>query len=304
MVVRWEANLALRAGPAVARGVCNEFCIPWTTNCLSSVAGAMSKRVILWAAPKSISTAFERSMRTLDYCKVIHEPYGSAYHFGPDKESEQYSLISKHKTGGRSYRDTTAELMKEFPEYEAVFIKDLASYVENKREEIMQDGLSTYTHTFLIRRPDKTIHSFYTCGQKIPNWLFNPVEAGFQSLYKLYRYVHQTKPVVVIDADDLLSAPDQMMKAYCNAVGIRYNPGMTSWEPGMVHDWTVASENWTDIWYKSVAASSGFVRRAVSTSEQDMTAPVIPSDLPEEVSACIRECWPLYQEMYAARLRL
>ena len=109
----------------------------------------------------------------------------------------------------------------------------------------------------------------------------------------------------MIDADDLLSAPDQMMKAYCNAVGIRYNPGMTSWEPGMVHEWTESSEGCTDIWYKSVAASSGFVRRAVSTSEQDTTAPVIPSDLPEEVSALIRECWPLYQEMYmyAARLR-
>ena len=109
---------------------------------------------------------------------------------------------------------------------------------------------------------------------------------------------------MVIDVDDLLSTPDKMMEAYCIAVGIRYNPGMTSWEPGMVHDWSVASESWTDLLYRSVAASSGFSYH-VSTGEQDnMTGPVIPSDLPEEVSACIRESWPLYQEMHAARLML
>ena len=268
----------------------------------------MAKRVILWSAPRSVSTAFERSLRTLDYCKVFHEPYTSAYHFGPDKQSRHYEASPYSSTNSlvkATFEGTTAMLIKNHSaDVEAVFVKELAYPVVNQIEEIMRDGLSTYTHTFLIRRPDKAIHSWYNCTRNISNWTFSPVEAGFQSLYKLYRYVHQTKPVVVVDADDLLSAPDQMMEAYCNAVGIRYNPSMTSWEPGMVHDWTVASEGWTDIWYKSVAASSGFIHHAVSPSEQDMTAPVIPSDLPEEVSALIRESWSLYQEMYAARLKL
>ena len=186
-------------------------------------------------------------MRTLQHCKVLHEPYGGAYNFGPEKESDQYSLITTSTTAGSSYRETTDKLVKEYPGYEAVFIKDLASNADNKHEEIMEDGLSMYTHTFLIKRPDKTIHSYYTCGQKIPNWPFNPVEAGFKSLFTLYRYVSQSQPAIVVDADDLLSAPDEMMEAYCNAVGIRYQPGMTSWEPGMIQEWTIAAENWTDI---------------------------------------------------------
>ena len=126
-------------------------------------------------------------------------------------------------------------------------------------------------------------------------------------LNNLYKYVQQQQqvtdaPLLVIDADDLLSAPDEMMEAYCSAVGIRYNPGMTSWEPGMIHDWSIANEGWTDLWSSSTAATSGFIRHD-SVGEQDMT-PVIPSDLPEEVAACIRESWPLYQEMHAARLRI
>lgn len=90
----------------------------------------------------------------------------------------------------------------------------------------MQDGLSTLTHIFLIRRPDKAIHSWYTSALKIPNWKFNSFYAGFQSLYELYVYVCQTKPAIVVDADDLLSAPDRMMEAYCNAVGTRHKPNM------------------------------------------------------------------------------
>ena len=212
---------------------------------------------------------------------------------------QQYS--SRRLLLGASYEETTLNLLKDYPCYEAVFVKELAKHVEGKLDEVMQGGLSTYTHTFLIRRPDKAIYSWFKCGLKIPDWSFNSVDAGFQSLYKLFIYVRQTKHVVVIDADDLLNAPDRMMKAYCSAVGIRYNPGMTSWEHGMIHDWSVASESYSDLLYRSVAASSGFTRR-VNTGEQEKTGPVIPSDAPVEVSACIRESWPLYQEMYAERL--
>lgn len=253
-------------------------------------------RVMLWAAPKTVSTAFERSMRTLDHCKVFHEPYvWPCYQREQDYSNRQLLL-------GASYEEITVNLLKDYPEFEAVFAKDLAKHVQGKFDKVMQDGLSAYTHTFLIRRPDKAIYSWYTCGLKIPNWKFNSFDAGFQSLYELYVYVHQTKPVIVVDADDLLNAPDRMMEAYCSAVGIRYKPGMTSWKPGMIHDWLVASEGYSDLLYQSVAASSGFTR-CVSNSEQEKTRePVIPIDLPEEVSACIRDSWPLYQEMYAARL--
>ena len=262
-------------------------------------------RVILWAAPRTLSTAFERSMRTLSHCKVFHEPFGYAYYFGPDRPTQSFGKIIDAQVAipeNNSYENTSAMIMKDFPEFEALFIKEHAFFVEDKLEQVLKQGLSSFTHTFLIRRPDKAICSLYTCGQTMPGWTFEPMQAGFKSLYNFYKHMQQVtdKPLLVIDADDLLSAPDEMMEAYCNAVGIRYNPGMTSWEPGMIHDWSVVSEWWTDHWYTSVAATSGFIRRV--GSEQDLKEPVIPSDLPEEVSACIRESWPLYQEMRAARI--
>ena len=214
------------------------------------------------------------------------------------------TVLNIDSHSGSTYASTTTILLGDFPDVEAVFVKDMAYFVESNYEHIMASGLSAYTHTFLIRRPDKAIYSNYKCGQKIPNWKFYPNEAGFSSLYKLFKYVQQmyNGSLVVVDADDLLSAPDEMMEAYCKVVGIRHEPRMTHWEPGLIEDWQHAADGWTDLWYKSVARSSGFIRRVGDTER--CSEPVIPSDVPDEVSACITECWPLYEEMYSSRLQL
>ena len=66
-------------------------------------------RVVLWAAPKTVSTAFERSMRTLDHCKVFHEPYVGPCYIREDQYSSGQLLL------GASYEETTLNLMKDYP---------------------------------------------------------------------------------------------------------------------------------------------------------------------------------------------
>ena len=102
-------------------------------------------RVVLWAAPKTVSTAFERSMRTLDYCKVLHEPYvGPCY-----IREQQYSSRRQDSclTELVMKKPHLRNLVKDYPFYEAVFVKELAKHVEGNLDEVMQGGLSTYTHT-------------------------------------------------------------------------------------------------------------------------------------------------------------
>ena len=90
-------------------------------------------------------------MRTLDYCKVLLEPYVGPCYIREQQNSSRRLLL------GASYEETTLNLVKDYPCYEAVFVKELAKHVEGKLDEVMQRGLSTYTHTFLIRRPDIAI---------------------------------------------------------------------------------------------------------------------------------------------------
>ena len=53
-------------------------------------------------------------------------------------------------------------LLGDFPDVESVFVKDLSYFVESNYmyEHIMGSGLSTYTHTFLIHRPEKLGYLF------------------------------------------------------------------------------------------------------------------------------------------------
>ena len=88
--------------------------------------------------------------------------------------------INSHS--GSTYESTTVTLLGDLLNVEAVFVKDMFYFVESNYEHITGSGLSTYTHTFLIRRPDKAIYSLYKCGQSIPNSKFYPNEAGFSSL--------------------------------------------------------------------------------------------------------------------------
>lgn len=59
---------------------------------------------------------------------------------------------------------------------------------------------------------------------------------------------------VIIDADDLLESPEEMMKKYCEATGLIYEENMTTWEAGSVPEWDACSFNG---WYEVVIKSTG-----------------------------------------------
>ena len=96
-------------------------------------------------------------------------------------------------------------------------------------------------HSFLIRDPKKAIPSLYRVSQnpeiRSSGWdYFDPDEAGFKELYEMYAFVKENldPSPVVVDADDLIESPKEIMKAYCDGVGINYEEGMTSWKAGEV----------------------------------------------------------------------
>ncbi|KAM7185394.1 P-loop containing nucleoside triphosphate hydrolase protein [Rhypophila sp. PSN 637] len=102
--------------------------------------------------------------------------------------------------------------------------------------------LSKFHYTFLIRHPRRAIPSYYRCT--IPPldaitgfYEFLPSEAGYTELRRFFDYiVHSSKivdgekiKITVVDADDLLDHPAEIIERYCNDVGIVYDPGMLKW---------------------------------------------------------------------------
>ena len=71
-----------------------------------------TKRLFLWAVPRSISTAFFRAMMNRRRTKVLLEPYSRSYYYGPERQSRRYQDEPLHPE--HSYQAVTAEIEQRY----------------------------------------------------------------------------------------------------------------------------------------------------------------------------------------------
>ena len=144
---------------------------------------------------------------------------------------------------------------------------------------IPEDVLAGFHFTFLIRHPRYSIPSYYRCTvpplDKVTGFYdFLPSEAGYSELRRVFDYLcsighvgsadaahglpngnadgnntnHvQAKEVevCVIDADDLLDHPKEIIEAYCRSVGIKFDEKMLTWDTEKDHQQAVdAFKKW------------------------------------------------------------
>lgn len=267
-----------------------------TKSNLSTPEMTPSKRVILWTAPRCVSTAFERCIMNLKNSKIIHEPFSLPFYFGPERQSQRYSCqAGDHK---ETYESVTRMLQKDYYGKEIIFSKDMAYYIDKKFHIFLEEGFNNFKHSFLIRDPKKAVLSLYeaSTNSKLTGWnYFDPVEAGFKQLFQFYQFVkrHLDASPVVVDADDLLDNPEGIMMSYCEAVEVEYQENMTRWNPGPVEEWDI----WAG-WHEDVLKSSGFTsrknRRSKTREEEEY--------IPQEVVDTIENSMLCFDTMYTARI--
>ena len=256
----------------------------------------MGKQIFLWSIPCSISTAFERSIRELDKVKVLHEPYQYAYHFGQERKDDAHldanpDLFDPEAT----FESVGNKITAQYDEYDAVFVKEMAYHVEGRYSEFVDEP--TFKHTFLIRDPRKAVISMYN-AYRITGVLpyLSTTTAGYHSWYELYQKVQEVDPhPLVIDADDLLENPKEMMKYYCTATGLPFKEDMVNWSPGPI-EWTLRPR--CDVWHGTIINSSGFIQKPKSSSQVSL------SEYPKEVQDIISYSLPFYEAMYSSRIKL
>ncbi|KAK4039218.1 hypothetical protein C8A01DRAFT_47296 [Parachaetomium inaequale] len=269
-----------------------------------------NKPIFVATHPRACSTAFERVFMTRrDILRCVHEPFGDAFYFGPERLSERYEHDEAARTSSgfasTTYKDVIETLLHPTgSEGKRLFIKDIAHYLlppDHKPASLAPsldthktttNGTTNGTHTngngtqphanptvvptsllrnfhftFLIRHPRRAIPSYYRCtipplSSKTGFHHFMPNEAGYDELRRLFDYLlqegiittqgQQTKQngtngtllsngtgassgaggvkVTVVDADDLLDMPAEVVRAFCEDVGIDYHDGMLKWE--------------------------------------------------------------------------
>lgn len=267
----------------------------------------MPRRVMLWAPPRTLSTAVERVLIENPAIQVYHEPFGTPFYWSSDAASTREASDERCSI---TYDDVAKLLWSDaLPSCKShLFSKNLAYYFAPhclpRMASQIGENYAEVVHSFIIRHPAKAIASLYSksCvdNEKTGYTHFDPAEAGFTAMGQILEHVEQlargvegAPPIVIIDADDLLEDPEGIMAAYCDAVGLPFDRSMLSWQPGPIKELESPWSGWTD----DVVNSSGITRRAKSS-----TLPPVDK-LPREVQETIAEAMPVYEAMHARRLR-
>ena len=273
---------------------------------MASSRGQESKgvttKVFLWTAPRCVSSAFERAIMNLENGKIFHEPYSVVYYFGPQRKSNRYGNDPVQPEA--NLEEVSKNLAAKYEGKDFIFSKDMAYYLDGNYDVLRHKGLREYKHSFLIRNPKKAVPSLYraSLNTKKTGWNhFDSEEVGFHQLLELYEFVvkeFDSCPVIV-DADDLLEYPEEMMKKYCEETGLVYKENMTSWQPReAIPEWNI----WNG-WHDAVLKSTGLLQKRKS-QDRPLKLEKKASFEKEEVVGSVNDSLKCYEVLYEKRLRL
>ena len=272
----------------------------------------MATKIFLWCVPRCLSSVFYRSIHTLRNSKCFFEPFAELRLHGKKEERENDIYADQYEAAYPTYSTLKEAFLQEYPSVDILFVKD---FPRQLRESDVDDLVNSeefghFIHTFLIRDPERAIYSFYSAlerrfrkeissnGFKIEDVINNdrppPGYADQHDMFSILRDKYG-KPPIVVDAADLQAHPDETMKSYCEAVGINYEPSMTTWKPLSAASELGARER--PYWYDAALQSSGFKK----TDPRDQK-PVPLDQLPKDFVDYIDKCRPLYEEMRAVKI--
>lgn len=230
----------------------------------------------LISGPRNLSTALMYSFAQREDMEVIDEPLYGYYlaktglkHPGreasmmartPDLDlaMEQYFQESHHKPNR--------------------FLKNMAHHIDGVDPE-RWNHCKTF---FLIRNPEELIASF---SKVIPEPTL--ADIGLADEWTLFNAME--KDALVMDADDLLSQPEDMLKTLCENLGLPWDKKMLSWPPGPREE----DGPWAMYWYGSVHSSTQF--------EKPKKEPI---KLSEESRSLLKKAAPIYKKLYDHRIKL
>ena len=244
----------------------------------------MHKILVLWATPRSTSTAFEWMMRMRGDMACFHEPFGEWWYQG---EGALWPRIKPDspRMPGLTF-DSVWQELQDAARNGPVFSKDFPHYIEHRWTD---DFLAHFNHSFLIRDPAKVATSMY---KHWPDFVLK--EIAILEQRQLYDRLSDQmgKALPVIDSDDLLEDPHGIVEAYCEAVGIPFMPDALSWEPGDRDE--VA---WYDggSWHNNLRNSDGLKPQPRKYIDID--------EAPDRVKEIYEIVLPHYEAMHRHRLK-
>jgi len=165
-------------------------------------------------------------------------------------------------------------------ELPVLFVKSMAHHLVG----LDLSFLDSLTNIILIRRPEEVLASLY-------RHLAQPtlLDTAFKMQYELLHFLQERgQTPLVIDARDLLSQPENLLRQVCLRVGLNFEPAMLHWQAGALPQDGV----WAPYWYDSLHQTTGF--------EPYLRKPV---HIPERLTPLLEESYEYYLALYEHALQ-
>jgi hypothetical protein len=238
-------------------------------------------RVAMWSGPRNISTAMMRAFENRPDTFVVDEPLYAAYltRTGIDHPARAEVIASQRTDVAKA----VAELSEPLPAGCRVH------YAKHMAHHVFRDMDLTWTLRFrnvmLIRDPAEVVASYVRARETC-----EPDDIGLpQQAWLLELWDEHAAEVPIIDAREFLAAPEGNLRWLCDWLGIPFTDRMLSWPAGPRESDGV----WAPHWYAAVQSSTGFQ----AWRPRDTT-------LSQHDAAVAEACRPVYEELYARRLRV
>jgi hypothetical protein len=239
-------------------------------------------RLAMWSGPRNVSTAFMRSWGNREDTAVVDEPFYAHYLrvTGLDHPGRNEVIASQEG----DWRRVVESLLAPQPAGVRIFYQKQMSH--HLLADIGREWLDAVTHAFLIRDPGPMLASL-----ELKLGAFDLDATGLPQQVEIFDHVVASTGRVppVIEASDLLAAPEATLRALCTALEVPFSPRMLSWSPGARGTDGV----WAKYWYHRVERSTGF----------ESAEAAAPQRLTGRLAEFEARCRPLYEKLRAHRLR-
>ena len=241
-------------------------------------------RIALWSGPRNISTAMMRAFENRPDTAVVDEPFYAAWLTVSGADHPMRAEILRSQPTDPAA--VVARLLGPVPGDRAIFYqKHMAHHMTPGMDLSWAAGCR---NAFLIRPPEEVLASYAVrrVGAEV-----SLADVGFARQAELFDREAQRlgRAPPVIEARDVLAAPDAALTALCGALDIPFSPAMLAWPAGR----RASDGVWAPAWYDAVERSTGFAAPR---------PPPRPDDLDPALRAVARQARPYYDRLAAHRL--
>jgi len=207
-------------------------------------------RICLWSSPRNISTAMMYSFAQRPDSIVFDEPLYAHYLrvTGIDHPGKEEIMLSQETNGDK----VVQQLMLGSFNKPVAFFKQMTHHLV----QLDEDFLSQMKNILFIRDPKQIISSYAEVRPEV-----TMQDIGIAKQWQLYNQFKKNNcHCVVLDSNEILKAPEKVLRQLCASLDIPFYKEMLHWPAGPKPEDGV----WAKYWYSNVHRSTGFEKQHTS----------------------------------------